>query len=569
MSIMKTLSTEIASYRLGYAPQRPYPWRWTTPIVLCAFVLISGFLTAINIPLSAYELDQEFTYRANDTLPPLPLSNLIPEILQHPASSFTPQTLTVGDRLTVNNSVFNFTIVGAYNKRDRSKPVASFSYYNNPLSSGCDATNMTAEVTIAPQTGFVFNDITLELSVFVTCRIPTIFEMSWTGMCDRWDGLWDCFYPQGYHHQTPRDFFPQFASDLAAPFMTYRPTESSFNFSIPAHLGKLHADVQPCCDCDNTVWASPPSEPPCSSFPASLMASHINIVVNDSTSYRGDVTGRMTTDIFGGLDSHTRVYFADLSLSLLTKVFQNMFQSLYHLVRMELGIILENQIYSSPTMFMDTISDVPSVDGSSSAANASRNSTSDEVLMGEWASTVRDFNQSDRVPVINYLRPVPRLKPLGAAVTNIFVSTFAMLSALWTVFSLVAGAFAKLHEGQHSPNHGNSESWSHSVSESENTTAIMKDWDMSKDSLVSSEKNADAPWDTPFKGLRLDVDNNIGQIRLSIARLELSLKKRGLLEEEEGNDGMELPYRPTETAAPGEKDSLLLRRKQSDSHSAV
>ncbi|KAJ7663676.1 hypothetical protein B0H17DRAFT_1092476 [Mycena rosella] len=513
MSFMKNIFTEIASYRLGYAPQRPYPWRWTTPIVICAFIFISGFLIAINVPLSAYELDQEFTYRPNDTLTPLPLNNLIPEILQHPAGSFTPHTLTVGDTLTANNSVFNFTIVGAYDKRDLSKPVASFSYYNNPLSSGCDVSNMKAEVIITPQTGTVFNDITLQLSVSVTCRIPTLFDMSWNGMCDRWPG--SCFFPQG-NHDTPRYIFHHLASDL-------------YRYS--------------------------PTQPPCSLLPARLMASQINFIVNDSKSYSDDVLGLETTDIFGSLSDFERNFLADLSLSVLTQLFQNMFQSLYHLVRMELGIILENQIYSSPAMFIDTITDVRDVDipgGLGSAANTSRNSTSDEVLMAEWADAVRAFNNSDRVPVIDYLRPVPRLKPLGAAVTSVFVSTFAMLSVLWTVFSLVAGAFAKLHAGRDSPNHGNSKSRSHSVSGSENTTAIMEDWDMSRDSLVPPQTNAAAPWHTPLEGLRLGVDNNIGQMRLSIARLERSLKKRGLLEEEDDDDGMEPPHQPT-----GDSDSSI------------
>jgi hypothetical protein len=35
---------------------------------------------------------------------------------------------------------------------------------------------------------------------------------------------------------------------------------------------------------------------------------------------------------------------------------------------------------------------------------------------------------------------------------------------------------------------------------------------MSEDGLVQPEKNTDASWHTPFKGTRLDVDNNIGQI---------------------------------------------------------
>ncbi|KAJ7890132.1 hypothetical protein B0H14DRAFT_2690696 [Mycena olivaceomarginata] len=39
-----------------------------------------------------------------------------------------------------------------------------------------------------------------------------------------------------------------------------------------------------------------------------------------------------------------------------------------------------------------------------------------------------------RVPVMSYIRTVPRLKPLGAAITSVFVSTFAMVSVLWHVF---------------------------------------------------------------------------------------------------------------------------------------
>jgi hypothetical protein len=180
------------------------------------------------------------------------------------------------------------------------------------------------------------------------------------------------------------------------------------------------------------------------------MATQIEIVTNDSTTHRDNMVQCSTTDIFGDLDQW-QVYFADLSPPLLTKVFQNMFHLLYHVVRMELGIILENQIYSSPAMFMGTILDVRNEDipdGLGSIASVPPNSTSDEALMAEWVNTVRDFNKSDCVPVINHLCPVPRLKPLGTAVTSVFVSTFAMLSALWTVFSLVAGTFARLHEGK-------------------------------------------------------------------------------------------------------------------------
>ncbi|KAJ7844862.1 hypothetical protein B0H14DRAFT_2584952 [Mycena olivaceomarginata] len=63
--------------------------------------------------------------------------------------------------------------------------------------------------------------------------------------------------------------------------------------------------------------------------------------------------------------------------------------------------------------------------------------------MARWWQWIDFLQYSDRVPVMHYLRPVPRLKPLSSAITSVFVSTFAMLSALWTIFSLGAGALAR------------------------------------------------------------------------------------------------------------------------------
>jgi hypothetical protein len=127
-----------------------------------------------------------------------------------------------------------------------------------------------------------------------------------------------------------------------------------------------------------------------------------------------------------------------------TSAFQNIFQMIYHLVRLDLGVIVDNQIYNSPQMFNLSIMPVnlPARFGSS-LANSSRAKTSDSTLMAQWRQRVVFYQTSDRVPVMDYLRPVPRLKPLGSAITSIFVSTFAMLSALWTIFSLGAGTLAR------------------------------------------------------------------------------------------------------------------------------
>ncbi|KAF7343596.1 hypothetical protein MSAN_01980100 [Mycena sanguinolenta] len=266
---MKRILNGIKSFRLGYAEERPYPWRWTTSIVLCAFLLISPFLAVLNVPLSAYNIVQEFTYQPNDTLPTVFLGNLVPSVLKNPTDSFTPQLLSVGETIVLDDNIFNYTISQAFDGIDTSKPVSTFPYYNNPLSDGCDVANITIQVQLTED--------------------PTF----------------------------------------------------------------------------------------------------------------------------------------------------------YHLIRLDLGVIVDNQIYNSPQMFNRTIGSIDTE--FYSLANAARNSTSNAMLMEQWQREVEFFQHNTRVPPLEYLRSVPRLKPLGSAVTGVFVSTFAILSVMWTAFSLVAGALARAH----------------------------------------------------------------------------------------------------------------------------
>ncbi|KAJ7166265.1 hypothetical protein C8R46DRAFT_1097439 [Mycena filopes] len=146
MFTLQSLFLQVTSYRLAYTSRRPYPWRWATPVILLVFLVISVFLTFLNVPLSAYEIVQESTYFPNDTLPPLRFSNLVPNIMQGPQNTFAPHIVTVGESFFVNNSIFNFTVVGAWD--EHSSPVSSFSYYNNPFSDGCDISNMTLTFTM-------------------------------------------------------------------------------------------------------------------------------------------------------------------------------------------------------------------------------------------------------------------------------------------------------------------------------------------------------------------------------------------------------------------------------------
>jgi hypothetical protein len=92
------------------------------------------------VPLSAYTIVTEATYTPNASLPALALSGLVPSILQQSSDSgsFSPQTLTPGQIIRPNGSLFSYLITGAYHAFDISQPVPSFLYYNNPLSDSCD-----------------------------------------------------------------------------------------------------------------------------------------------------------------------------------------------------------------------------------------------------------------------------------------------------------------------------------------------------------------------------------------------------------------------------------------------
>ncbi|KAJ7166232.1 hypothetical protein C8R46DRAFT_1035495 [Mycena filopes] len=221
-------------------------------------------------------------------------------------------------------------------------------------------------------------------------------------------------------------------------------------------------------------------------------------------------------------DSFNTVY-RFLILPGMNNAFQNVFQSLYHLARLELGItysITENQIFNSPAMFNESISAsgfpmLPLV-----AANKSRTSTSNATLMKEWADIVHMFNTTDRVPVISYLRPVPHLKPLGSALTSVFVSTFAMVSVLWTIFSLIAGIIATRSE-----------------SPSTERTALSQ---------------------------LAECLNTHG---VAIARMELALKKQGLFEDDDEEGDLESST--AHTSNQEENAGLLVHRTQADSYSVV
>ncbi|KAJ7861416.1 hypothetical protein B0H14DRAFT_2742217 [Mycena olivaceomarginata] len=437
---MKSIFRQLRSFQLGYTEERPYPWKWTTPIVLGAFLLISAFLTALNVPLSAYNIVQEFTYRPNDTLPAVALSSLVPSVFQQSANSFTPQLLTVGDVIRLNGSLFNYTILDAFNGLDEDEPVSSFLYSNNPFSEGCDVANITINFDLTRLGNVSLWDIHDEMLVVITCRVPTLFHLVWTGVPPRDPNIAGILSNDLVNWYDVAPISPPFSLNLTA--RTGHQEATMVNITVTAHA---------CCIC--VPGGSPETTtllgPPCSSTPPRFMVTEAYFSTfkepEDILPTTSVVVGQTNPLMSTGALENLAGKLGNVSTPDFTSAFQNLCQAIYHLVRLDLGVIVDNQIYNSPHMFSLSIMPVklPASLNFPSFGNDSLVAISNFTLMTQWRQRVEFYQTSDRVPVMDYLRPVPRLKPLGSAITSVFVSTFAMLSVLWTIFSLGAGALAR------------------------------------------------------------------------------------------------------------------------------
>ncbi|KAJ6487494.1 hypothetical protein C8R47DRAFT_1277231 [Mycena vitilis] len=375
----------------------------------------------------------EATYFPNATIPDPPMSNIIPSFLRAPGPPFAPQTLRIGDTFPLNNkSLWTYTIATAFDRADNGTAISSFPYFNNPFSSSCDVTNITANITF---TGGG------EVQTTVT---PTVFQMTWgPEIAGLDDVIFASLHPTGVEPEEDLEAVKQ---------ILYHYFERANGDAVCS----VEVTVRPCCNCTKASVTSDANigvelalmEPPCNTEPARFIA--LNAAVRNASSpypsgggvYGGDYNA---TDLFNGMaESFRKGYIGSGDLSTLTAPFLNVFHIYYHLVRRDLGIILNNNIYLSPELFNNSITDIAvTAQGSKlpSDSNYYRGQTSNDTLMAQWRDSFSVFNETDRVPVLEYLRPVPRRKPLGSAMTSVFVSTFAMVSTVWTIFSVVARAF--------------------------------------------------------------------------------------------------------------------------------
>ncbi|KAK7036326.1 hypothetical protein R3P38DRAFT_3485309, partial [Favolaschia claudopus] len=215
-------------------------------------------------------------------------------------------------------------------------------------------------------------------------------------------------------------------------------------------------------------------------------------------------------------------------------IIQNMFQMMFHYVRLQMGVVHPNLIYASPDMYNRSIlplgpppAELDSDDSDGeydyfSPFNRSRAAMANETYFSQMLEIVHLFNTSGGVPVMEYSRTVPKLKPLGSAITSVFVSTFAMLSTIWAIFSLIAGALAKMYPDRRENKRGKD-----SLRDDADVYFGVEEQALSEHSRFLNDSASDTLQDE----MEL-MKNRMKLVESYVRQMQLAFRRRGVSEEE-------------------------------------
>ncbi|KAK6984860.1 hypothetical protein R3P38DRAFT_3231241 [Favolaschia claudopus] len=312
------------SFRLGYSPlpQQPYPGRWTTPLIILFFAFLTSGLVCINIPLSAYEFIQELTYRPNDTIPALPMSNWLPSFLQIPKVSFTPQVLAVGSTIALNGSMFRFKILDAVDNSNKNEPVSTFAYSNNPFSEACDVIS-AAVLCHTPQTTF-----TCSLDMNTADSDPPILssnpaEDMLAGMTSDFESAlfdWIMVFDQPWNAEPEFNTEFWFACTVVANSTCHTSSVSGCPDNQPVRINQ--APLNGACSADLSQPGSKNVWPEGTFSFTDSPEPYVPTYDNDSANA-----------LFPRYNNDTQL---QLTMSMIV---QNVYQTLFHTLRLELGVI--------------------------------------------------------------------------------------------------------------------------------------------------------------------------------------------------------------------------------------
>ncbi|KAK6981611.1 hypothetical protein R3P38DRAFT_416642 [Favolaschia claudopus] len=428
--------------------------------------------------------------------------------------------------ITLNNSDFSCNITGA---RDRAsdREVSIFSYFNNPFSDGCDVANLSISYTqMYTDRDGVAVFLPGVLSTTISCDFPTTqvtFNCPW---------------------QSPHNEFPKNALDAIM---------SSLESATLAVLWDYYADVYDLWGLNNKYDGErfiveldlavecPPHDSEClQARPINFRSTARRAILLFPNGDETQIDNNFTQPTTGLPDQYPYYLNADqpypdhplvmptifppkLAPQNSSDVVQNMMQALFHRVRLEMGVFSANQIYTSADMFNQSISPIGSLSTRIPLAGDDyvdpRMTMANETFFAELQQLIQPYTTTDRIPVMEYARTVPKLKPLGSAMTSVFVSTFAMLSTIWMVFSLVAGVLAKMYADSRR-------------SKNDDLPGSHADRDLEKQSVDENAKLITVPYLARHPDETQTAEERIRHIEKAMKSMQLALRRRGILDDE-------------------------------------
>ncbi|KAM0755031.1 hypothetical protein T439DRAFT_377419 [Meredithblackwellia eburnea MCA 4105] len=406
---MRLRFSDLRHFELEYSLTRPYPWRWYTGITMVFFFLLLVGLFVINVALVGYDLVSVSTNDFNKTHQEWwhGISSL-----RKQQESCQPATLSVGESFRTSNGGFDYNIDAIGNPDGTftlpSEP--SIQYSNSPIS-GCDVVNMSVSAT-----GLIFRSV---FTATIVCPQPFPVRATAT---------WIHGSPD---EDTYVKFLGQIGSSLLPSSQSIQALQSSIAVAIQDTIAATNDDFinQNRDDSASAFLFNFVAQPSCSGSLCSASDKMNPTVVNKNPDYNwnrvsfaGDFEYQSTPE-WG--------FSSNLSL-------RNTFQVLLNAVRLDLGTVYSNNIFTNMSALQNTI-----VDTNTFYTYQLR--TSGKGYRSLSQLPLAHNNSNPTVVRVGYLCSEAKLKNGASLLSSVLASTMTMVLVVWGVWGLMAGIMAKRH----------------------------------------------------------------------------------------------------------------------------
>ena len=152
----------------NYSLQRPYPFKWFTPVAITGGLILLGILSILNFVSSSYTYTVKYVKNPNTTVSDGGLYSHWPSLLTSSVvTSCKPANFPFNAQLFTNQTGLTWTVTSVTQDNDSPQALSSLPYQNNRLEH-CNASG----ILMSFQEGTTpFTPWDIESQVFVTCEI--------------------------------------------------------------------------------------------------------------------------------------------------------------------------------------------------------------------------------------------------------------------------------------------------------------------------------------------------------------------------------------------------------------